>query len=175
MPERSHIFMFFDWFGVKVDQGNLLSLLIVRCGGNAWQTLEAIPIFLVLAIAIAVGAAMMRMAGSNWKPVVSPSVAVAVLGGLAALLILFRILPTRLQRVGRGRQVGRTDPLSRSLPRPRRGLRHRLRRLSGDAAGELSAIADGQGLRDGAARGRGRRRRPGLECLARASDTLAAF
>jgi hypothetical protein len=99
--------MFFDWFGVEVDQGNLLSLLVVSGGGNAWQTLEAIPIFLMLAIAVAVGAALMGIVGSNWKPVVPPSAAVTVLGGLAVLLILIRIVfpPGFSGSVGNGKSI----------------------------------------------------------------------
>jgi hypothetical protein len=46
----------------------------------------------MLAIAVAVGAALMRLAGSEWKPAVPANAAVTVLGGLAALLILIRIV-----------------------------------------------------------------------------------
>jgi hypothetical protein len=101
------VLMFFDWFGVEVDQGSLLSLLVVSGGGNAWQTLEVIPIFLMLAIAVSVGAALMRLAGSDWKPAVPANAAVTVLGGVAALLILIRIVfpPGFSGSVGGGKSI----------------------------------------------------------------------
>ena len=49
-------------------------------GGNAWQTLEVIPLFLMLAIVVAVGAALLRSSGSEWKPAIPPAAAVCVLG-----------------------------------------------------------------------------------------------
>ncbi|HVV89442.1 MAG TPA: hypothetical protein VHB53_03000, partial [Solirubrobacterales bacterium] len=36
--------------------------------------------------------ALLRLGGSDWKPVIPPGAAVCVLGGLAALLILIRII-----------------------------------------------------------------------------------
>lgn len=86
------VFMFFDWFGVEARQSSRLSLFVPFGGGNAWQMLDVIPIFLVLAIVIVVGAALVRLAGADWKPTVPVNAAVTMLGGLAALLILSRIV-----------------------------------------------------------------------------------
>lgn len=60
-------------------------------GGSAWQTLELLPLILMLTIVVTVGAALLRLSGSKWKPEIPPSAAVAVLGGLSTLGILLRI------------------------------------------------------------------------------------
>ena len=86
------VFMFFRWYGISV-QSNLLGYLsLFDDGGNAWQTLDVLPIFLALVIAVTVGATLLRLSRLNWEPPVSPGVAVCVLGGFAALLILIRIV-----------------------------------------------------------------------------------
>jgi len=59
---------------------------------SPWQALEVIPLFLMLAIVVAVGAAVLRLGGSGWKPTIPPSAAVCVLGLLASLLILIRMI-----------------------------------------------------------------------------------
>jgi hypothetical protein len=85
--------MFVTWFGSEVTgQTEGIPFGGLGTGGNAWQSLEVIPLFLMLAIAVAVGAALLRLADSDWKPAVPADAAVAVLGGLATLLILFRIV-----------------------------------------------------------------------------------
>jgi hypothetical protein len=88
------VLMFFTWFeiGIAHESGSIGELNLFALGGDAWQTLEVIPIFLMLAIAVAVGAAILRLSGSGWKPAIPPGAAVCVLGGLAALLILIRII-----------------------------------------------------------------------------------
>jgi hypothetical protein len=90
------VLMFFQWYGVGLagggSAGNLEVVTLSIKGGDAWQTLEVIPIFLMLAIAVAVGGALLRLAGSDWKPAIPPGAAVCVLGGLAALLILIRMI-----------------------------------------------------------------------------------
>ena len=88
------VLMFFTWFGAKATTGGepLGGVITGAAGGNAWQTLEVIPLFLMLAIVVAVGAALLRVTGSDWKPAIPPGGAVCVLGGLAALLILIRII-----------------------------------------------------------------------------------
>jgi hypothetical protein len=90
------ILMFFTWYGTEYGTGgsggSLVGILTVVKGGNAWQTLDWIPLFLMLAIAVAVGAALLRILGSEWKPTIPPGAAVCALGLLAAALILFRII-----------------------------------------------------------------------------------
>jgi hypothetical protein len=87
------VLMFFQWYGHQHSGPNsgLVDLHLFG-GGTAWQTLEVIPLFLMLAIVVAVGSAILRLSGSDWKPAIPPAAAVCVLGLLAAALILFRII-----------------------------------------------------------------------------------
>jgi amino acid transporter len=87
------VFMFFSWFGSELSgQAEQVAFFGEGGGGNAWQTLEGISFALMLTVAVAVGAALMRIFGSNWEPAIPPSAAVAVLGGISTLLIVLRIL-----------------------------------------------------------------------------------
>ncbi|HEX3241043.1 MAG TPA: hypothetical protein VHR18_13030 [Solirubrobacterales bacterium] len=85
------VVMFLPWYDLEYTS-NLLNLLVVDVGRSGWQTLGGVAFFVALAIAAALGVAGLRLAGSAWKPIIAPGAAVAVLGGLATLLILFRIL-----------------------------------------------------------------------------------
>lgn len=85
------ILMFAGWYGSEVV-GQVAEIEFDWTGGSAWQALDWIPVFLTLTVAVAIGAAVLRVAGSDWKPVVPLNAAVAVLGGLATLSVLFRIL-----------------------------------------------------------------------------------
>jgi hypothetical protein len=87
------VFMFFTWFGAEVSgSAGTIKFGGVGAGGSAWQSLEVIPIFLMLAIAVAVGAAILRLVGSDWEPAVPPGAAVTATGLLAVVLILYRIV-----------------------------------------------------------------------------------
>jgi hypothetical protein len=88
------VLMFLDWYGVKgVNSAEPLGGVVTSSvGGNAWQALEVIPLFLMLAIVVAVGGALLRLIGSDWKPTIPAAAAVCVLGILAALLIFIRIV-----------------------------------------------------------------------------------
>ena len=85
------IFMFFDWFGVEVSGGGF-SGSVPGAGGSAWDALEFIPIVLVIAIVVALVNVFLRLSDSDYEPPVSMNVAVAVLGGISVLLVLFRIV-----------------------------------------------------------------------------------
>jgi hypothetical protein len=88
------VLMFFDWYGAKATTSaeTLGGVVTATGGGSAWDTLEVIPLFLMLAIVVAVGTAILRLGGSDWKPAIPPAAAVCVLGLLASLLILIRII-----------------------------------------------------------------------------------
>jgi hypothetical protein len=88
------VLMFFDWYGAKATTSaeTLGGVVSGSAGGSAWDTLEVIPLFLMLAIVVTVGAAILRLGGSDWKPAIPPAAAVCVLGILAAVLILVRIV-----------------------------------------------------------------------------------
>ncbi len=85
------IFMFFDWFGVEVSNGGF-SGSVPGAGGSAWDALDFIPIVLVVTIVVALVNAFLRLSDSAYEPPVSMNTAVAVLGAISALLILFRII-----------------------------------------------------------------------------------
>ena len=88
------ILMFFDWYGAKATTSaeSLGGVVTGTGGGSAWDTLEVIPLFLMLAVVVTVGAAILRLSGNDWKPAIPPAAAVCVLGILAAVLILIRII-----------------------------------------------------------------------------------
>jgi len=86
------IFMFFDWFGVEISGVPGFSGDVSGSGGSAWDALDVIPIFLMLAIVVAIGVAIVRLTDADVEPPVSMNAIVAALGGLAVLLILFRIV-----------------------------------------------------------------------------------
>jgi uncharacterized membrane protein YhaH (DUF805 family) len=88
------IFMFFDWFGVEVSGVPGFSGSVSGAGGSAWDALEVIPIFLMIAIVAAVGVAVIRLTDADLEPPISLNAIVAALGGLAVLLILYRIIDT---------------------------------------------------------------------------------
>ena len=137
------ILMFFDWSGKSTtgtetgSAGRRSPATAVR---NAWQALEVIPLFLILAIVVAVGAALLRVNGSDWKPAIPPGAAVCVLGilggaadpdpdHLSAGPGAERISPTRLEST---LQAAVFLALVAAA-------RHRLRRLAGDGARKARA------------------------------------
>jgi hypothetical protein len=87
------VFMFFDWFGVEVSGVPGFSGDVTGSGGgSAWDALDVIPIFLMLAIVVAIGVAVIRLTDADIEPPVSMNAVVAALGGFAVLLILYRIV-----------------------------------------------------------------------------------
>ena len=86
------VFMFFDWFGVEVSGVPGFSGDISGSGGSAWDALDVIPLFLMLAIVAAIGVAVIRLTDADIELPVSLNSIVAALGGFAVLLILFRII-----------------------------------------------------------------------------------
>jgi hypothetical protein len=89
------VFMFFDWFGAKVSGVSGFSGSIEGGGGgggSAWDTLDVIPVFLMLAIVLAVGVAVVRLTDADLELSVSLNAIVAAGGALAVLLILYRMI-----------------------------------------------------------------------------------
>jgi hypothetical protein len=86
--------MFFSWYGSEVS-GQVGTIAFgggAGAGGSAWQSLELVSLVLMATIVVTVGTTLLRLFGSSWEPAIPPSAVVAVLGGLSALLVLFRIL-----------------------------------------------------------------------------------
>jgi hypothetical protein len=86
------VFMFFDWFGVEISGVPGFSGDVSGSGGSAWDALDVIPIFLMLAIVAAIGVAVIRLTDAGIELPVSLNSVVAALGGFAVLLILYRIV-----------------------------------------------------------------------------------
>jgi hypothetical protein len=86
------IFMFFDWFSAEVSVNSGAFVGSASAGGNAWDALEVIPIFLMLAVIAAVGVAVVRLTDAMFEPSISINAVVAVLGALSVILILYRII-----------------------------------------------------------------------------------
>lgn len=86
------VFMFFDWFGVEVSGVPGFGGDVSGAGGSAWDALDMIPIFLMLAIVAAIGVAVIRLTDADLELPVSLNAIVAALGGFAVLLILYRIV-----------------------------------------------------------------------------------
>jgi hypothetical protein len=86
------VLMFFDWFRGELAGGQSVSAPDI--GGSAWESLDLIPIVLLVTIVAALLAAALRLARVGYRPAVPANAAVAVLGGLATLLIVFRLFDT---------------------------------------------------------------------------------
>jgi hypothetical protein len=86
------VFMFFTWFGVEVSGSGGFSGSVPGAGGNAWEALDFIPIVLVITIVVALVNVFLRLSDSDYEPPISINVALAVLGGLSTLLVLYRIV-----------------------------------------------------------------------------------
>ncbi len=100
------IFMFFDWFTVSVSGGD--NLFTVSAGGNAWDVFSWIDLLMLLTVVVAVAVAVIRLSDAIVEPPFSINAAVAILGGLSVLFILYRIIDPPLDTGGLpGVDVGR--------------------------------------------------------------------
>lgn len=84
------IFMFFEWFSIDVSGGE--GLFSISGGANAWESFDLIDIILLVAVVAAVAVAVVRLTDALFEPSISLNAIVAVLGGVAVLLILYRII-----------------------------------------------------------------------------------
>jgi uncharacterized membrane protein YhaH (DUF805 family) len=84
------IFMFFDWFNASVSGGN--GFFSASVGGNAWEAFSWIDLFMLITIIVAIAVAVIRLTDAVFEPPFSLNAAVAILGGISVLLILFRII-----------------------------------------------------------------------------------
>ncbi len=101
------IFMFFDWFSVEVSSGD--GLFSVSAGGNAWEAFSWIDLFMLLTIIVTLAVVVIRVSDSIVEPSFSLNAAVAILGGLSVLFILYRIIDPPIDTEGiPGIDVGRS-------------------------------------------------------------------
>jgi hypothetical protein len=90
------IFMFLPWFGGKATASVPGAGSFSVSGGNvsAWEAFSFIDILLFLCVVVAVGLVVARAAGSVPDLPQPPGLIIAGAGGLAVLLILFRLVIT---------------------------------------------------------------------------------
>ena len=101
------IFMFFDWFSVEVSSGD--GLFSISRGGNAWEAFSWIDLFMLLTIIVTLAVVVIRVSDAIVEPSFSLNAAVAILGGLSVLLILYRIIDPPIDTEGLpGVDVGRS-------------------------------------------------------------------
>jgi hypothetical protein len=81
--------MTLDWFGRKSSDG---ALTLFSVGRTAFEALDYIPVVLLIAIVAAISVVALRLANATHGSLVRADVAVAALGAVSALLILFRIV-----------------------------------------------------------------------------------
>jgi len=85
------IMLVFSWFGYDVGTG-VQGLAIDTPGLTAFEWMSFLDIVLLVVCIIAVGVAGARAAGSIPQLPYPPGLIVAVAGGLAVLIILFRVI-----------------------------------------------------------------------------------
>lgn len=86
------VLMFFPWYDLEFNRGLLLKL--VGSGRTAWEALDVIAPLLALSSLLVLGLVLARLLRPGWRPAIVPGAATAVLGALAAALVLYRILVT---------------------------------------------------------------------------------
>ncbi len=84
------IFMFFDWFNAEVSGGN--GFFTASVGGNAWEAFSWIDLLMLVTVIVAVAVVVIRLTDAVFEPPLPLNAAVAILGGLSVLLILYRII-----------------------------------------------------------------------------------
>ena len=100
------LFMFLPWYGVDVNVGGFSA----SESGNAWEVFSTIDLVLFLIAAVAIGATVAKAAGALPADVPVAAI-VAGAGGVAVLLVLYRIVdlpgPDIPQVAGAGIEFGR--------------------------------------------------------------------
>lgn len=84
------IFMFFAWFGLSGQVDTAVGSFGVDTSFNAWDSFDFIDLFLLLTIIVTLVAVGMR--ATENEAGVPMSAATTILGGVATLLIIYRII-----------------------------------------------------------------------------------
>jgi hypothetical protein len=93
--------LWFDWYGVNVTAGGgLLKGFTIGASANAWQSFGLIDIILFLVALIAIGVAVLRALNRLPEMPWPPATIVTIAGGIAVLLILFRLIDTPVDTHG---------------------------------------------------------------------------
>src|SRR3954447_9209446 len=92
--------LWFKWYGVKVSGAGGLSSFNIGVSANAWESFGLIDIILFLVALIAIGVAVLRALNNMPDMPFPPATLITVAGGLALLLIIFRIIDTPVDTGG---------------------------------------------------------------------------
>jgi hypothetical protein len=84
--------MFVDWYGIKLTVPNVGSAELPTPGANAWEAFTVIDIYLLLTLVVALALVIAQAALRAPAVPVSLSVITTVLGAVAVVLVLWRIL-----------------------------------------------------------------------------------
>jgi hypothetical protein len=84
------IFMFFDWF--KIEVSGTGGIVGGSLGGNAWEWFTWIDLLLLLTVVVAIAVVVVRLSDALLEPSFSLNAVVAVVGALAVLFVLYRII-----------------------------------------------------------------------------------
>lgn len=86
------ISMFLDWFVIEIPDTTGVDFFLDGTGQSAWDSFEYTPIVLAVAIVAALAVAGLRLAGFATRALRPANALVAVLGLIAVLLIVYRIM-----------------------------------------------------------------------------------
>jgi hypothetical protein len=92
--------LWFKWYGVKVSAGGALRNFNIGVSANAWESFGLIDIILFLVALIAIGVAVLRALDRLPDMPYPPATLITIAGGLALLLIIYRILNTPVDTGG---------------------------------------------------------------------------
>ncbi|HEX6455845.1 MAG TPA: hypothetical protein VF009_04935 [Solirubrobacterales bacterium] len=88
------IFMFFDWYSVEVSVSGGSFAASASEGGSPWEAFSVIDLILLLVVIVTLAGVLIRLTDAAIEPPVPMNALIAILGGLAVLLILYRIIDT---------------------------------------------------------------------------------
>jgi hypothetical protein len=83
-------FTFLEWFSLKISAPGVSATLPE--GHSAWDSLDLIPIVLMVAIGMSLINVVLRLSDSSFEPTLSLNTVVAILGAASYLLILYRVI-----------------------------------------------------------------------------------
>jgi hypothetical protein len=92
--------LWFDWYGVKISGGGGVLSGVSIGAGNAWEVFSLIDIILFLVSLLAIGLAVLRGLDRVPETPWPTGTIVAGAGGLAVLLILFRLIDSPIDTGG---------------------------------------------------------------------------
>ena len=93
--------LWFKWYGVKVSgAGGVLKGFSIGVSANAWESFGFIDLILFVVALVCIGVAVLRALNRMPDLPYPPATIIAIAGGLALLLILFRTISTPVDTHG---------------------------------------------------------------------------